>query len=335
MKVLVLGSGVIGVDHRLLSRRGRPRGDGGRPAAGPGAGDQLRQCRRGVARLCLALGRARRAAEGDQVAADAHGPLVIRPMLDPAMWSWVLEDAAQLHLGPLRAQQGAHGADRRVQPRLPARAARRRPASPMTSAARARCSCSAPRSRSTGTAGDIEVLKQFGVPFEVLDPAGCIAAEPALARVRGKFIGGLQAARRRDRRLPDVHGAARRACARRAASASASAPRSNGIVADGDRIARRRRPAPAADRPTPMCVALGSYSPIMLAPLGIASRSIRSRAIRSPCRSRDAGGAPVSTVMDETYKVAITRLGDRIRVGGTAEISGYDLRAASRRAATR
>ena len=41
---------------------------------------------------------------------------------------------------------------------------------------------------------------------------------------------------------------------------------------------------------------------------------------------KDAGLAPVSTVMDETYKVAITRLGDRIRVGGTAEISGFDLR---------
>jgi D-amino-acid dehydrogenase len=33
--------------------------------------------------------------------------------------------------------------------------------------------------------------------------------------------------------------------------------------------------------------------------------------------------APVSTVMDETYKVAITRLGDRIRVGGTAELAGF------------
>ena len=33
----------------------------------------------------------------------------------------------------------------------------------------------------------------------------------------------------------------------------------------------------------------------------------------------------MSTVMDETYKIAITRLGDRIRVGGTAEISGFDL----------
>src|SRR5437667_395613 len=37
----------------------------------------------------------------------------------------------------------------------------------------------------------------------------------------------------------------------------------------------------------------------------------------------DPGAAPVSTVMDESYKVAITRLGNRIRVGGTAEISGY------------
>jgi D-amino-acid dehydrogenase len=39
----------------------------------------------------------------------------------------------------------------------------------------------------------------------------------------------------------------------------------------------------------------------------------------------NAKAAPESTVMDETYKIAITRLGDRIRVGGTAEIAGYDL----------
>ena len=47
----------------------------------------------------------------------------------------------------------------------------------------------------------------------------------------------------------------------------------------------------------------------------------------------DAAGAPESTVMDETHKVAITRLGDRIRVGGTAELVGYDteLRQARRR----
>ncbi len=37
----------------------------------------------------------------------------------------------------------------------------------------------------------------------------------------------------------------------------------------------------------------------------------------------DEPRAPVSTVLDETYKVAITRLGDRIRIGGMAEISGF------------
>lgn len=40
----------------------------------------------------------------------------------------------------------------------------------------------------------------------------------------------------------------------------------------------------------------------------------------------EEAAAPVSTVMDETYKVAITRLGDRIRVGGTAELAGFSLR---------
>ena len=40
----------------------------------------------------------------------------------------------------------------------------------------------------------------------------------------------------------------------------------------------------------------------------------------------DAAHAPESTIMDETHKVAVTRLGDRIRVGGTAELAGYSLK---------
>ena len=38
--------------------------------------------------------------------------------------------------------------------------------------------------------------------------------------------------------------------------------------------------------------------------------------------------------MDESYKVAVTRLGDRIRVGGTAEISGYSNKLDAARRAT-
>ncbi|MBQ1765130.1 MAG: FAD-dependent oxidoreductase, partial [Aquincola sp.] len=39
----------------------------------------------------------------------------------------------------------------------------------------------------------------------------------------------------------------------------------------------------------------------------------------------DAALSPESTIMDETHKVAVTRLGSRIRVGGTAQLSGYNL----------
>jgi glycine/D-amino acid oxidase-like deaminating enzyme len=44
--------------------------------------------------------------------------------------------------------------------------------------------------------------------------------------------------------------------------------------------------------------------------------------------------APVSTILDETYKIAVTRFDDRIRVGGMAEIAGFDtrsIRAAAKR----
>ena len=81
-----------------------------------------------------------------------HGPLVIWPKLDPVMWIWGLKIAAQLHGRALRHQQEPDDPDRRIQPRLPARAARPRPASNMTSAAEARCSCFASRSSSTAPA---------------------------------------------------------------------------------------------------------------------------------------------------------------------------------------
>jgi D-amino-acid dehydrogenase len=48
---------------------------------------------------------------------------------------------------------------------------------------------------------------------------------------------------------------------------------------------------------------------------------VKGYSITIPISDPDA--SPVSTVMDETYKVAITRLGDRIRVGGTAELAGF------------
>jgi glycerol-3-phosphate dehydrogenase len=65
-------------------------------------------------------------------------------------------------------------------------------------------------------------------------------------------------------------------------------------------------------------VALGSYSTRMLAPLGLRLPVYPVKGYSITVPIVDAGKAPESTIMDETHKVAVTRLGDRIRVGGTA-----------------
>ena len=72
-------------------------------------------------------------------------------------------------------------------------------------------------------------------------------------------------------------------------------------------------------------LALGSYSTAMLQPLGLTLPVYPVKGFSITVPVTDPAKAPESTVMDESHKVAVTRLGDRIRVGGTAQLSGFDL----------
>jgi D-amino-acid dehydrogenase len=168
---------------------------------------------------------------------------------------------------------------------------------------------------------DTSVLDSLGVPYTVLDQAGCIAQEPALAGVTQKFVGGL--------RLPgDETGDAHLFTQRLAALAQAAGvvfrygTAIERVVVEGGRIAGVVTDAGMLDADS-YVVALGSYSPALLRQAGIdlPMYPVKGYSITMPVA--DAAQAPVSTVMDETFKVAITRLGDRIRVGGTAELAGY------------
>lgn len=173
-------------------------------------------------------------------------------------------------------------------------------------------------------AADVAVLKAFGVPHSLLDPAACIAAEPALALVPGKFVGGLQ--------LPgDETGDAFLFTQRLAAlAAAAGVTFRHGVTIDaltteagavtGVETSEGRF---TADR---YVVAMGSYTPALLRPLNVHVPVYPVKGYSLTLPITDEAAAPVSTVMDETYKVAITRLGDRIRVGGTAELAGFSLR---------
>ncbi len=173
-------------------------------------------------------------------------------------------------------------------------------------------------------AHDIAVLERYGVPYALLDPAGCEAVEPALARVRGSIVGGL--------RLPgDETGD----CFKFTQALAAMATQLGVVFRNGVEIRRLHQAGGAIEhvdtsvgvlRADAFVMAMGSYSPLLLKPLGIKIPvyPVKGYSITMPVV--DAAGAPESTVMDETYKVGITRLGERIRVGGTAELTGYDTR---------
>ena len=97
-----------------------------------------------------------------------------------------------------------------------------------------------------------------------------------------------------------------------------------GLDSDGTRIvaAQTTQGRVVADA---FVVAMGSYSPFLTAPFGIKLPVYPVKGYSITVPVTDAAKAPESTIMDETHKVAVTRLGDRIRVGGTAQLSGFDL----------
>ncbi|MBN9070658.1 MAG: D-amino acid dehydrogenase [Rhizobiales bacterium] len=260
-----------------------------------------------------------------------HGPLVVRPAFDPHMWSWLIKmlgncTAARYAVNKARMVPIAEYARDRL------REVRATAGIAYDERSQGTLQLFRTEKQLNGTGGDIDVLKQFGVPYEVLDPAGCIAVEPALAHVRGKFVGGL--------RLPgDETGDCQMFTERLASHAAGKGvvfrfdTDIENILVEGGRVAGVATSAGVL-KADAYVVALGSYSPIMLRKIGIAVPVYPVKGYSITVPITDASGAPESTVMDETYKVAITRLGDRIRVGGTAEISGYDLTLRTARRAT-
>jgi D-amino-acid dehydrogenase len=252
-----------------------------------------------------------------------HSPLAIRPSLDPKMWSWVLRmlgnctsaryeinkgrmvSLAEYSRDCLIALRAATGIeyDQRTQGTL---------------------QLFRTQKQLDASAADVAVLQRYGVPYELLDPAGCIGVEPALAHVREKFVGAL--------RLPgDETGD----CFKFTQSLAGMAEKLGVDFRYGVSIDRLHATGGNIEgvqtsagllKADAYILALGSYTPALLrgVDLHVPIYPIKGYSITVPIT--DAARAPESTIMDETYKVAITRLGDRIRVGGTAEIAGFDLR---------
>ena len=174
-----------------------------------------------------------------------------------------------------------------------------------------------------GAKKDTDILEECNIPYESLSVDGCIAAEPALKHVREKIRGGL--------RLPlDETGDCLMFTQNLAVTCITKGVvfrygvNIEALLMNNGKISgvKTDQGVLTADQ---YVMALGSYSPQLLKPVGIdiPVYPVKGYSITVPIVNPE--DAPVSTVMDETYKVAITRLGDRVRVAGTAELTGHDL----------
>jgi len=177
-------------------------------------------------------------------------------------------------------------------------------------------------------AADVEVLRSAGIRYELLSRQDLDRCEPGLAAGRDKLTGGL--------RLPDDEtGDCNLFTTRLAALAETLGVRFRygvpieKIVMSGHDIHGIQCPDSLA-RADAYVVALGSYStPLLSNILKIPVYPLKGYSITVPIVDETA--APVSTLLDETYKIAITRFDNRIRVGGMAEIAGYDTTLEARR----
>jgi len=169
-----------------------------------------------------------------------------------------------------------------------------------------------------------EAMRALGVERQVKTAAECVTLEPALKDSRHPVVGGIYDPKDES---GDAHRftqeLARLAAARGVAfrfSTAIQAIEAAGDAVTGVRLESERVSADA------YVVSLGSYSPLLLAPLGIRIPvyPLKGYSITLPLGPAEQAAAPTVSLTDEAAKIVISRLGNRLRAAGTAELAGYD-----------
>lgn len=170
-----------------------------------------------------------------------------------------------------------------------------------------------------------EYMRQFGCDRVVRTAAECLAIEPALANSTLQIVGGTWT-------VDDESGDAQRFAAQLAERSAAHGVAFRydcavaGIERAGNRFAAVRLDSGELLAAEACVVALGSYSPLVLRPLGIDIPVYPAKGYSITIPVPDDASAPRVSLTDDAAKVVISRLGGRLRVAGTAEFTGYDTR---------
>ncbi|MDR2000715.1 MAG: FAD-dependent oxidoreductase, partial [Zoogloeaceae bacterium] len=151
----------------------------------------------------------------------------------------------------------------------------------------------------------------------------CLAIEPALAHSTVPIVGGTFTA---DDESGDAHkftlALARHAAARGVAFRFGEAV--SALLSEGGRITGVRLANGETLTADAYIVALGSYSPLLLKPLGVRIPVYPAKGYSATFELTADDAAPAVSLIDDGHKLVFSRLGQRLRVAGTAEFTGYD-----------
>lgn len=168
----------------------------------------------------------------------------------------------------------------------------------------------------------MRMMREQGLKIDVLDAAGCARVEPALAQVKHRIAGAIH--------CPDDESGD---CARFAEGLARACEAMGvefryGTTVEGFELAGDRVAAVATDKGRVQgdvyVLSLGSYSPLVAKNLGVnlPVYPVKGYSLTLPVDGRN--GAPNVPTVDEENLVAVTRMGDRMRMTAIAEFSGYD-----------
>ena len=167
------------------------------------------------------------------------------------------------------------------------------------------------------------LMREFGCDRVPKTAAECLAIEPALAGSRVPVVGGTYTA-------GDESGDARRFTEALAQHAAARGVRFRygeavtGLLREGDSFAGVRLASGEKLRADMTVLALGSYSPLLLRPLGVSLPVYPAKGYSATLALPAGVVAPSVSLTDDGHKIVISRLGQSLRVAGTAEFNGYD-----------
>ena len=171
------------------------------------------------------------------------------------------------------------------------------------------------------------LMARHGLDREMLDAQACLVIEPALAGAASLLVGG-------DYTASDESGDACRftqALAERAAAAGVvfrHGVHVDRIATGGGRVAGvlvHDADGASLETADAYVLALGSYSPLLLRPLGLSLPICPAKGYSATLTLANEASAPSVSITDDERKLVFSRLGNRLRVAGTAEFNGYDL----------